>query len=64
MLTITSMVSLVLAEQSSRERQSDGVLASPTSTLGLEDERLQPPAAPFQGVMKDDTRDSKPQWRP
>jgi len=64
MITITSIVSLMLAEQSSRERQSDGVPASPTATLRLEERHSQPPAAPFQDVIRDDTKDSKPQSPP
>ena len=64
MITITSIVSLMLAEQSSRERQSDGVPASPTATLRFEEQHSQPPAAPFQDVIRDDTNDSKPQSPP
>ena len=64
MITITSIVSLMLAEQSSRERQSDGVPSSPTATLRLEEQHSQPPAAPFQDVISEHTKDSKPQSPP
>ena len=58
------IVSLMLAEQSSRERQRDGVPAAPTNAPRLEEQHSQPPAAPFQDVIKDDTNDSKPQSPP
>jgi len=61
MIMISNIVSLMLAEQSSRERQSEGVRESPTATSRLEAQHSQPPATPFQDVVRDDTKDSKPQ---
>jgi len=61
---LLSLVILTSWSQVGSAQQINGVPGSPSSTIVLDGKQLPPPPPKFQGVIKEQAKDSKPYWPP
>ena len=61
---MASCVPLVLAVTAALAQQITGTPGSPSATTTIDGAELPPPPPKFEGVIKEDAKDSKPWWAP
>src|SRR5512139_513583 len=62
--TLAFFLTLALAAVPAIAQQITGVPGSPSATITIDGKQLPPPPAKFEGVIKEDAKDSKPYWPP
>src|SRR5262249_35059149 len=58
------VLGFVLASAPASAQQIYGTPGSPSATITIDGKQLPPPPTKFEGVIKEDAKDSKPYWPP